>query len=128
MVTIVAMAREVQHGTKTHRPVLLRVLESPMLVQLGAFSYSLYLVHLPVVSFCDRVLSTRVHGYRFPTAMVAAGVTLSLVIAYLFHPLFERPLMRRTRRSMSERARSWQKCALVAATRAIFVVPIHATG
>jgi peptidoglycan/LPS O-acetylase OafA/YrhL len=94
-VTIVAMAREVRDGTEKHRSPLLRILESPALVQLGAFSYSLYLVHFPIVSFCDRVLSPRVHSYRFPIAMFAVAVPLSLVISYVFHLAFERPFMRR---------------------------------
>jgi peptidoglycan/LPS O-acetylase OafA/YrhL len=95
MATIVAMARETQLHDTVRRSPLTRFLESRLLVWLGAFSYSLYLVHFPIVSFCDRVLSPLVHSYRFPIAMFAVCVPLCLVVAYVFHLAFERPFMSR---------------------------------
>jgi peptidoglycan/LPS O-acetylase OafA/YrhL len=93
--TVVTLACEARDGARTLRPLALHVLESPAIVQLGVFSYSLYLVHFPIVAFCDRVLLPRVSSAHFPIAMFAVAVTLSLVVAYPFHLAFERPFLSR---------------------------------
>jgi peptidoglycan/LPS O-acetylase OafA/YrhL len=71
-----------------------RLLSAPAAVQLGHFSYSLYLVHLPVVAggyFLVRRLSLGpvVHV----GAMLLLTVPASLGVAYLFHRLIERRFM-----------------------------------
>lgn len=93
-VTIVAMARELKLSEMVRRPFLMRILELGPVVRLGAFSYSLYLVHFPVVTFCDRVLAPQAKGVNLLIAMLLMGVSSSLVIAFLFHFAFERPFMR----------------------------------
>jgi peptidoglycan/LPS O-acetylase OafA/YrhL len=75
---------------------LLRLLESRPLVELGHFSYSLYLTHLPVLAlgyFALRRLD--VTGLAFIAALTLVGTLASLGVAYAFHLLVERPFMRR---------------------------------
>lgn len=65
-------------------------LRHPICAFLGTISYSLYLVHLPIV----RVLVYRVIGGKLPQAATAAITLLvSLAVAYAFHRLVERPAL-----------------------------------
>ena len=73
-------------------PLVLRLLESPWAIRLGAFSYSLYLVHVPIVL----KLSQWSSGHFSPVKAFAvdlAGIPIVLAVAYLFHLAFERRLM-----------------------------------
>lgn len=55
---------------------------------LGAFSYSLYLVHHPILG-----LTRRAHeGWPEPLVF-ALGLACSILAAYLFHRVFERPFL-----------------------------------
>jgi peptidoglycan/LPS O-acetylase OafA/YrhL len=70
---------------------LLRLLESRPLLAIGHFSYSLYLTHLPVLA----LLFFYLRGFGWPQAqltlvLLAAGTTLSLLVAYAFHVVIER--------------------------------------
>lgn len=89
ILTCVAAVR----AKRLHHPVL-RVLESKMAVKLGAFSYSIYLVHYPLLQLAHVTL------FRMDVApVVRAVVMLTLVpvaivgVAYLFHLVFERKFM-----------------------------------
>ncbi len=94
----------------TGRAVLLtRVLDSRPLRRLGTISYSLYLVHLPILTVLAKKVAPRfvgAHGPHTYAFVVLIGVPLSLVAAGLFAALFELPF---------QRHRSWH--ALTAATR-----------
>jgi peptidoglycan/LPS O-acetylase OafA/YrhL len=71
--------------------MLLRCLESKLLVRLGHFSYSLYLTHLPVVALCYFALApARLSESARMFAMIGLGVPASLVVAYGFFWVFER--------------------------------------
>lgn len=75
-------------------PPVLRLLESRLIVALGTFSYSLYITHAPVVWVVHQFLLNQ----QLSQTMMAAqsfliAVPLSLIIAYLFHCVFERPFM-----------------------------------
>ena len=81
---------------------LLRLLNNKPVLALGAFSYSLYLVHFPLLM---RILPAIVHTYRSPTQSFCVAlilcVSVCLIAAYLFHLMFERPFMSsRSRRSV----------------------------
>lgn len=74
------------------RPV--RLLESPWVVALGIFSYSLYITHAPVVWLVHQLLLS----FQLSPAIMAVkwfliGVPLSILVGYVFHRVFERPFM-----------------------------------
>lgn len=75
---------------------LLTLLESPPLVALGHFSYSLYLTHLPVLALCYFGLrAAGIGGAGFLLGMTLGGALASLGVSYGFHVLVERPFMQR---------------------------------
>ncbi len=71
--------------------LLHRALSARWLVSLGAISYSVYLVHLPLTKALDAVI---VHKH-LPAAPLDLGVIapLMLLLGYGFHCVFERPFM-----------------------------------
>lgn len=79
-----------------------RLLSSSALVRLGAFSYSVYLVHIPVILVYRHVLA-RVeltsHSHFGPISQLwlafCLGLPLILAASYAFHLAFERPFLRR---------------------------------
>ena len=75
-----------------------KLLSWPPLVFVGTFSYSLYLMHLPILDIV-RIAVDRVHPLSHsPNLQLAAiaviGLPLTLVGSYLFHLKFEKPFMR----------------------------------
>jgi len=86
-------------------PAVVRVLSSRPLVGIGTFSYSLYLVHVPVIAVLDLWMHALPLGAAARLgAYMAASLAASLGVAYPFHLLFERPFMR-LRRPLSSPAR-----------------------
>ena len=78
------------------RPTPLRVLESPIAAFLGKFSYSLYLIHAPVVGGVHAVLrQLGVSSNLLFWSMMLVSVPLSLAAAYGFYLLFEKPVLER---------------------------------
>ena len=81
----------------TGRPaVLLRLLNTRPMRSLGSFSYSLYLIHAPiVVVIAEKVVAGRVPA-GVPTLLttLALAVPLSVVSARLFAAVFEIPFQR----------------------------------
>lgn len=72
----------------------LRLFESAPAVRLGEFSYSLYLVHAPILGLVD--LAGRQMGLGGgPLCLLAlfVSVPLSVAVSYLFHLAFEKPFM-----------------------------------
>ena len=77
-------------------PPVIRFLQTRWLVQAGHFSYSLYLVHSPILAVCYMLI--RRSGLNLPSSFVAmllAGVPLSLGTAFAFYLVFERPFLQR---------------------------------
>ena len=73
---------------------LTRWLSWPPLVRVGLFSYSLYLVHAPLLHACDLVLTRLLHPGPVAMFLLLLGMTpLIVAAAYGFHRLFERPFM-----------------------------------
>jgi hypothetical protein len=87
---IVHLTRQAVAGTPGR---LLRVLDRKWAVRLGEFSYSLYLVHYPVINLFD--LFFRHHFGPATVCVLAYGVSLPVAVglSYLFHLAFERPFM-----------------------------------
>lgn len=82
--------------TRGHGSWALRLMESRPAVWLGTFSYSLYLVHAPVLAVCQAALRPL---HLAPTlglcVMLAGAVPLALLASYLFHLAFEKPFLSR---------------------------------
>ena len=91
---LVAATRRLQFGLPATR--LARVLEHPVSIKLGEFSYSTYLVHYPIIALLSLWLMDRGVG-PFPqfVVLLSGGLAVSLLVAYAFHRAFERPFMRR---------------------------------
>jgi peptidoglycan/LPS O-acetylase OafA/YrhL len=78
------------------RPLFLRLLESRPMAELGRFSYSLYLTHLPIVALVH--LAVRRMSLAPATqmlVMIALSVPASLLAAYGFFLAFERRFLNR---------------------------------
>ncbi len=86
------------HFSTRPAPRVLRLFESRAAVTLGAFSYSLYLVHAPILAVS---LSALRPLHLSPTLtlalMLGFGVPLALAGSYLFYLAFERPFLARRR-------------------------------
>lgn len=69
----------------------LDLLQSRWAIGLGTFSYSLYLVHLPVLGVVQLVISfLHLSPIRTLLALLTIATPLSLFSAYAFHRVFER--------------------------------------
>ncbi len=93
MCLLIACTRSLTRGQGSWA---LRLMESRPAVWLGTFSYSLYLVHAPVLALCQSALRPE---HLAPTTglcvMLAAGVPLAMLASYLFHLAFEKPFLSR---------------------------------
>jgi peptidoglycan/LPS O-acetylase OafA/YrhL len=76
------------------RPFILKVLEHPACILLGTFSYSLYLVHEPVLGLLEYYLFPL---QLPPTSMflivLGLGTPAAVLVAYAFHLLVEKRFM-----------------------------------
>jgi peptidoglycan/LPS O-acetylase OafA/YrhL len=75
-------------------PSVLAIFEHPWAIALGKFSYSLYLTHGPVlvmVRYC--LFSLNLTPFTFAAASYLIGTAVSLLVAYWFYLIFERPFM-----------------------------------
>ncbi|MEW1643490.1 acyltransferase [Streptomyces sp. NPDC091219] len=93
---------------------LVRLLNGRPLRMLGDASYSLYLIHLPIVLVVIRRVAPRVVGPGLPTFCftLLVGLPVSVLAAWLFSRIFELPF---------KRNRSWK--ALLAQSRPSTTVP-----
>jgi peptidoglycan/LPS O-acetylase OafA/YrhL len=78
-----------------HPAPLVRLLDSPPLRRLGLSSYSLYLIHEPIVVVVhQRIVADRFHhGALAFLVMVALVVPVTIVFARIFASVFERPFL-----------------------------------
>lgn len=75
--------------------LLVRLLEVRPLVMVGTFSYSLYLIHGPVLAILNHILNlgSLSPGVKY-SIMVVGGVSIAALASYLFFFAFERPFLR----------------------------------
>jgi peptidoglycan/LPS O-acetylase OafA/YrhL len=81
--------------TEEKRPsLILRILQHPVAIALGTFSYSLYLIHGPVLVLVRYSLFyLPISPHMFAAGCYLIGTVMSLIVAYWFHLHFERPFM-----------------------------------
>jgi peptidoglycan/LPS O-acetylase OafA/YrhL len=85
-------------GLATGRPArLLRALDARPMRGLGSFSYSLYLIHAPIVAIiCQRIVAGHVApGVPFFLVSLAIVLPLTIGFARIFAAVFELPFQRR---------------------------------
>ncbi len=77
------------------RPSVLRLLEQRPLVWLGRFSYSLYLVHAPLLAL-SYLLARGLHlgPVGFQIFILGVGLPATIVASYMFFLVCERPFLR----------------------------------
>jgi peptidoglycan/LPS O-acetylase OafA/YrhL len=91
----------------TSRPApLVRVLDTRPIRSLGSCSYSLYLVHAPIVAIvCERIVAGRIpQGVPFFLVSLALVLPLAISFAWGFSKVFEAPFQRRRTASAPEPA------------------------
>ena len=83
-------------GVATHRPgPFVRLLATRPLRRLGSYSYSLYLLHVPIVLGISRTIATHVApGLPAFWVTLGLGVPISLLTARWFAAIFEIPFQR----------------------------------
>jgi len=89
---LIASTRRLQLG---QRPSLVaRIFEHPISMQLGVFSYSIYLVHCPVLRALHIPLAdSDLKPVPLFAAQVFVALPVALAVSYAFHRIFERPFM-----------------------------------
>ncbi len=104
---IIYCTRALTEQPDAPRPDVLHLLESRWAVELGVFSYSLYLIHAPILGATHLVLRnlSLSPGAAFGL-MFVFGVPLSLGLSYLFHLAFERRFMPGHPRTETQAAKS----------------------
>ena len=91
---LVFCTRYIVSNRETKCPCVLSFFESSPLVKLGFFSYSLYLVHDPLLAItCDFLQRFHLPPPQMFGALVVLGLPIALIGAYLFHLAFERRFM-----------------------------------
>lgn len=79
----------------TSRGSLGTLFDLQILAGVGLFSYSLYLIHVPVIDLVwvglDRLMSPRLQSPAAARWLSLAAVPISVIAAYVFYRLFERP-------------------------------------
>ncbi len=90
-----------QGSCNERRPsLMLRLFQLPALVHIGRFSYSVYLLHAPIIALMALVLrSAGVPLDIANLAVILMGIPLVTSMSYGFFILFERPFMSKHARS-----------------------------
>jgi peptidoglycan/LPS O-acetylase OafA/YrhL len=88
-------ATRLMERRETRPPAVLRVLNSRVALWLGAFSYSLYLIHYPIVGGVDAVLLSHHVSPPVSAAILVSLIVVVPLVAYGFFVIFERPFLAR---------------------------------
>ncbi|MBF2063649.1 MAG: acyltransferase [Calothrix sp. C42_A2020_038] len=75
-------------------PLILKIFEHPFAITIGTFSYSLYLTHGPILTLLRYWLfNMELPANVFLGSSYLLGTIASIIFAYVFYLLFERPFM-----------------------------------
>lgn len=92
---ILYCTRRVTTGRAMQGFNILRVLDSRPIVAVGRFSYSIYLIHMPVVALVHlALLKAGLDATHVIVGMYVLGLPTVLIAAYGFHLVAERPFLR----------------------------------
>ena len=102
MCLLIYCANSLLNTNTNSSPIVLRFLRAKPCVVLGSFSYSLYLIHAPVLA----LVTIGMRHLQLSTAgMVAAyffgAVPLCVIAAYLFYLVFEKPFLTKSKKTIS---------------------------
>jgi peptidoglycan/LPS O-acetylase OafA/YrhL len=87
--------------------VFTRFLEMPWLRYLGKISYGMYVYHLPVIWFVERLSEQRIEGGLPHWLRVIISLSVTILIATLSFYLLERPIL-----NLKDRFFSWSKAPI----------------
>ena len=84
------------HNEENTRPLLFRILYTRPLVFIGSFSYSLYLIHAPLVQLITQYILAplQIDNHTKCVLLIVGGIPPIIGVSYLFFWLFERPFLR----------------------------------
>jgi len=83
----------IEMGAKK-RPVMLKLFNTKFAIYLGVFSYSIYLIHSPLLGFFNLLILDYSLSINIRLLiMFAVFIPIALIISYLFHVLVERRFM-----------------------------------
>lgn len=103
-----------EHRAQGLYPVASRLLEVPPLVWLGLISYSLYLVHWPLVSFATHMLLRPINA---PLVLTAISILLAAALwKWVEQPFRTRPILKTRKTTFAFAAVATAASALIAAT------------
>ncbi len=75
-------------------PVVVRFLKSKIYVFLGTFSYSLYLIHAPALALVGiGIRQLNLSSTGSAAVLLIAAIPFTLIAAYLFYLVFEKPFL-----------------------------------
>lgn len=74
---------------------ILKLLQSKLLVFIGTFSYSVYLIHEPLLQIATQYILLPMHISAFTSSMllIFAFMPLIILVSYLFFIVFEKPFL-----------------------------------
>jgi peptidoglycan/LPS O-acetylase OafA/YrhL len=94
MCLLVYCTSQLRSGAGPSRFSVVRLLDAHAVRRLGAFSYSLYLIHFPLLSLADTLLlALRVTGVVRAAALFGLAVPAIVLAAYVFYLGFEKPFL-----------------------------------
>ncbi len=101
------------------RPLAIRFLESRAMVFVGAVSYSLYLMHAPILAAFSYYFKQLAAGEGARAALMwGIAAPLAFGFCVLFHMLFERPFLRTRARRQTTSSPAQRPTSAPASTRA----------
>jgi peptidoglycan/LPS O-acetylase OafA/YrhL len=104
-VSAVIVHYTLKEHAQQQRPLLLRLLNGKVAVGLGAFSYSIYLVHSPILAAINLyTLNMQMTDNVRLLFMLLVAVPVSVLIAYVFYLLVERRFLNMPAKAVATQA------------------------